>query len=338
MAIWVVIFHGLGFVNFKSENVYFDFINNGFLPVVAFIILSGFVTHILLEKGETFKVYITRRFFRLFPIYLLCLIISILTLSINKKILLDLPYGSEKILNRIDLINQAESFFSLNVFSHLTLSHGLFPNHQFPFTYTLMGQSWSLTLEWQFYLFIPILYGVIYNENRSLSAIMLILIFILLIPFSNIYMPQKSFLPYMIQYFLIGFFSYNIFCKIIKDSKVQYYLILLITPLFFIFWDINIAIIIAAWSLILILQGKGIFRSFFENKHLLYLGKISYSLYCVHMIVYYLVIYFLQLIKVDLINYSYIIILLGLPLSLIVSNLTYEYVEKKFISIGKRVI
>lgn len=56
MAIWVFIFHGLGFTNaFHSEYVLVSILKDGSLPVIAFILLSGFVTHILLSKEEPFS-------------------------------------------------------------------------------------------------------------------------------------------------------------------------------------------------------------------------------------------------------------------------------------------
>lgn len=334
MAIWVVIFHGIGFVNYESENILFKFINDGFLPVVAFIILSGFVTHILLDKKETYKNYITRRFLRLFPVYLFAFIVSVLMLNFAYDVLLNIPYRTTIIDKRINLIEQSENNPILNIFSHLTLTHGLFPNDKFPFTYTIMGQSWSLTLEWQFYIFIPFLYGVFYSKNNKILNIIIVLLFIMSIPFANKYMPQKSFLPYMIQYFLIGFFSYSFYKKNYLQKLL--YPFLLITAIATIYEDYKISIMILLWGVLLYLQSNNILQNLFENKYLINLGKISYSLYCIHMIVYYFVFYLLIKINFDLEKYSFLIIILGSTTSIILSNLTYKYIELPFIKLGRK--
>ncbi|MST94839.1 MAG: acyltransferase, partial [Pedosphaera sp.] len=44
------------------------------MAVDIFLILSGFVIFNLLDRGETYGVFITRRFFRLFPAFLLSLV------------------------------------------------------------------------------------------------------------------------------------------------------------------------------------------------------------------------------------------------------------------------
>jgi peptidoglycan/LPS O-acetylase OafA/YrhL len=75
-----------------------------------------------------------------------------------------------------------------------------------------------------------------------------------------------------------------------------------------------------------------------NNKVMLYLGKISYSVYLCHIFVMYGVMYCLEHFFPELEQLSYLALLLVLVLSLtiVVAHLLYSWVEKPFIKLGKR--
>src|SRR3954471_23741358 len=76
LAWWVVAGHLLVVAGIPGAALPLPFriLLRGDIPVDVFIILSGFVIFMLLDKGrDTFPSFITRRFFRLFPTYLCCL-------------------------------------------------------------------------------------------------------------------------------------------------------------------------------------------------------------------------------------------------------------------------
>lgn len=338
MALWVVIFHGLGFLPVLSNIIFFEFTNNGILPVMGFIILSGFVTHILLEKQERYLVYLKRRAFRLFPIYIFTFIISLAMLPFAKEVLLSLPFENHKIETRIELINTVfNNHFSLNILSHLGLAHGVFPNDKYPFTYTIMGQSWSLTLEWQFYIFIPVVFGLLYRKKNRIRNLFMTMIFIISIPLSYNFMRQDSFLPCMIHYFLIGFFSYSFYKKYhtVNDKSLFGFLSITAIVLLLISW--KYAIMILFFGLLLFLQKNNYLNKLFENRYLLHLGKISYSVYCNHMIVYFILLYFLQKLNIEN-HYVFSLITLagGSIITIVVSNYTYKFIELRFINYAKK--
>lgn len=338
MALWVVIFHGLGFLPIFSDGIFFEFVNSGILPVMAFIILSGFVTHILLEKQEPYLRYLKRRAFRLFPVYVFAFVISLVMLPFAKEVLQSLPFENHKIQTRIALIDTAfNNHFFLNIVSHLGLTHGVFPNDKYPFTYTIMGQSWSLTLEWQFYIFIPVIFGLLYLEKNKIRNLLMTMIFIISVPFTYYFMRQESFLPCMIHYFLIGFFSYAFYKKYREANDNTLFVFLLITTiaLFLIGWKYSIMVLF--FGLILFLQKNNYLNRIFENRHLLHLGKISYSVYCNHMIVYYILLFFLQKlnIKSDYV-FSVITLTIGSVVTIFLSNYTYKFIELRFINYAKK--
>lgn len=337
MALWVVIYHGLGFIpkSLQKDNFIFTFLNYGQLPVYGFIILSGFVTHLLLDKEENYKLYIKRRAFRLFPIYLIVLIISFLTLNINYNILKSIPFDNPIINNRIYLIGQSSQYRFLNILSHITLFHGLFPNKTFPFTYTIMGQSWSLTLEWQYYIAIPFIHKL-FQSNKIIISILTLLSIALSYYISHKFMSQKSFLPNLIFFFLLGYFSkqyYNV-------PKILY-LIILLPILFFLCIKSQITIILIIWLILIYFQKNKnfIFDLLLENIFIQKIGQISYSIYCIHMVVYYAVIFIiLKFGRIELhpVIFSLLTIFIGLLISILLSYFTFSKLEKPFIDIGKK--
>src|SRR5580704_7642457 len=63
--------------------------------VLIFTIISGFViTHLLLEKKEAYLPYITRRFLRIYPVYVICFVIGIFTTYLHLETFLSHPFGS----------------------------------------------------------------------------------------------------------------------------------------------------------------------------------------------------------------------------------------------------
>ncbi|MNG22802.1 Acyltransferase family protein [compost metagenome] len=112
----------------------------------------------------------------------------------------------------MNLISKAyDNHFIINAVWHFLLLHGLLPEKIIPAAYTIMGQSWSLTLEWQFYIVIPFIRKLVQKEYSKKISVLLFLMIFILIFFAINYMPQNTFLPNMIHYFMIGYFSYSLY-------------------------------------------------------------------------------------------------------------------------------
>jgi peptidoglycan/LPS O-acetylase OafA/YrhL len=139
LAWWVVLFH-LGLLAQIPEGALTKVEGmvalGGWQAVELFIILSGFVIALLLDvEKESYTVFITRRFFRLVPVYYVLLLYGIV-LAVRQGL-----YG--------DQLRQ-------HILAHLTLLHGLVPDE------ILKGSAnafchpaWSISVEWQFYLIAP---------------------------------------------------------------------------------------------------------------------------------------------------------------------------------------
>jgi len=85
MAYWVVLGHApyLAGISAEGGGVFMPLtlrlFNRGNAAVNVLIIVSGFViTHLLLSRKEYYLPYVTRRWFRIFPIFFVSLLIAIL--------------------------------------------------------------------------------------------------------------------------------------------------------------------------------------------------------------------------------------------------------------------
>jgi peptidoglycan/LPS O-acetylase OafA/YrhL len=131
----------------------------GDFSVQIFIVISGFViTHLILEKRELFPVFIARRFLRIYPTYLVALVLAILVSPLRFQAILGDPYA-DYLLKHCALVERAQYDGNLmsHLFAHLTLLHGALPHNILPASeYIFLPPAWSLSLEWQFYLIAPI--------------------------------------------------------------------------------------------------------------------------------------------------------------------------------------
>jgi peptidoglycan/LPS O-acetylase OafA/YrhL len=129
--------------------------------VELFIIISGFViTHLILEKREPYVAYLSRRFLRIYPVYLLCLCAGIAATHLHFSAFADHPWGpyvpQPELLSAEQRSLRGEGLV-WNLLAHFALLHGAISNRVLPFSeYTFLGPAWSLSLEWQFYLVAPL--------------------------------------------------------------------------------------------------------------------------------------------------------------------------------------
>jgi peptidoglycan/LPS O-acetylase OafA/YrhL len=134
----------------------------GHVRVPCFLIISGFViTHLLLEKKERYLPYITRRFLRIYPLYICCLSLGILATYLHFAAFADHPWGSY--VPQPDILNAEHagsngSVLGWHLLAHLTMTHGLISNNVLPASqYMFLGPAWQVSLEWQFYMLAPLI-------------------------------------------------------------------------------------------------------------------------------------------------------------------------------------
>jgi peptidoglycan/LPS O-acetylase OafA/YrhL len=213
-----------------------------------------------------------------------------------------------------------------------------------PETQTLFLHTWSLGVEEQFYLIYPIFILLIFWSNgKPFSYILWISIFSLISLYFFISLPfQKAFyLPYGRGYqFFIGGITYYI-CSIYLKEKVNinnvilsityYFMVILLVGSVFLSKNMipYVSIYITILTAIIILLGCYANHKFIaDNKILLGIGNISYSLYLWHfpvIILYKMLHLTLTGNELQLLDFLYI----G-TITLLISLLSYKYVEQPF--------
>jgi len=187
MAWWVVVGHlALAF------GLKLPLIDRPALAVDVFILLSGFVIAMLVErKAEAYLPYILRRAFRLFPLYLPLLLISAMLLKLQLSVWSSLPPvpGS---LDRIVIARAAFLHLPFHLGIHVAMLQGLVPSRFSENVATsIMAQAWSVSLEWQFYLIAPFLVGALYRKAWTRAGAMVILLQLLARYFSSAFLGAK---------------------------------------------------------------------------------------------------------------------------------------------------
>ncbi|GAC1406100.1 MAG: acyltransferase [Novosphingobium sp.] len=253
---------------------------DGAHAVNTFIILSGFVICTLrLNKAEPYRIFLFRRFCRLFPAYAVAVAAAIALAFLG---VMDKKF--------------ANSDLPILLLSHATLIQGVLPNWVVPDPmHAFLYPTWSLTLEWQFYLIAPAMIATM-MKNRFWFAVVTVVVFVIsrfLPPYIEEFGLTRSFILSMLQLFWVGIASALIFDAIprpfppiagwIAIAMVGALILLLpIQPnIGTIVWGIVFAAMILHRT-----EPVGRFGRLLDwllaRKSLIWLGLISYSIYLIH--------------------------------------------------------
>jgi peptidoglycan/LPS O-acetylase OafA/YrhL len=336
LACWVAGFHIMTISALPVPGA-FARLFDGAHAVNTFIILSGFVICMLrLKKAEAYPIFLFRRFFRLFPAYAVAVIaaIALAFLGVMDK-------------------NFEDKDLPLLLLAHATMLQGILPNWIIPDPlHAFLYPTWSLTLEWQFYLIAPLMIAAMTRSRFRFFMVTLLVLVIsrLLPPYIGAVGLTRSFILGALPFFWIGIASALIFDRIARPFPpiagwtaiaVAGALIILlpIEPnIGSIVWGIVFAAIIVHRA-----EPYGLFGRSLEwllaRKSLTWLGMVSYSIYLIHEPVIWLVrwlvmqanpaasprdIFFVALVSVP-------------PITLGLSNLIYCYVERPSMQWAARV-
>lgn len=329
------------------ENHVINFMHNGKFGVNLFFVLSGYlISKSLYETQEKsafleLKTFYIKRFFRIFPIIYILLII----------------------LYVIDYENfrQVQGWYWLylvNVFLELG-------NNAVPYTI----HFWSLAVEEQFYIFWPIIF-LLCIKIKKFNYSFFITVFLSSIIFHFIYsyyfkLPYLSFYIYFYT-FSIGAFIYKNKISLQKSTNILLIIFLfsvcLITSyairnnfidqrLTHFYLDLVFTLLSASILIFCILN-----ESFFtKNKRfyspIIYLGKISYGVYLFHYFMYPLNHYlhitalkynlkipFTEIILFPEFNNIYIRFIYFFVQTVLISTISYYLFEKRFIRLSKKLI
>lgn len=310
------------------------YVTNGYLGVDIFFVISGYLISGLIyneveeNKFSVLKFY-ERRIRRIFP-----LVLFTTSISFVLGLIFMLPDDLENLCQSVF----ASNFSANNILMKITSAdYWAVKNNYKPLMHT-----WSLGIEEQFYLLYPVLFFFLKGEKKKIILPLLIFFTVLsLMSFftSNNISSKFYFLQYRFFELSIGGICAIYFSKrkhFISFSKSYYILLLLLSIIvFLLLFNSNISndlcilttTILTAGILVLgglHFENNSLYRVLISNKILTGIGKISFSLYMWHQIVFAFSRYFL--VEEITLYYSITLSIIVLLLSII----SYYIIEKPF--------
>lgn len=326
-----------------------DFISNlGKNGVYIFFVLSGFlISYLLLIEKERFgkinvKKFYIRRILRIWPLYYIIVLICFLIL----------PF----IADWIPALSQESYYFGLikklqdAPWTPLLLFLFFLPNLAVYLASPVAGasQAWSVGVEEQFYLIWPHLFNR-FNNRKTFIAVLILICLIPVIPeiltqFDSDLAVKSAILINVFPIYYMAFGGIAAFMVYqpsnwVKSLLKNHFLYALNTALFIAFlfikvpWFIHGSIV--ALQLLYITQES--FRFNLRNSFLENLGDVSYGIYMYHP----LVMFFSFAICRSFFTENSVLFNLGIYLlivfgTIIISKLSYRYVEQWFITLKKK--
>ena len=315
----------LGVIFYHSN--YFK-VENGYLGVDVFFVISGYligykIIYDLYLKNFSFKNFYIGRIKRLAPSLILTLLLSI--------ILFILFFFPNDVSNYKDSLLTASLYLSNIYFWRNT-------NYFFESTSTqLLAHTWSLSLEEQFYLLLPIgLFLVFKYFNKYLKASLIVValtsVVLFLTPEPFVEMTKFYLLPARLFQFLIGVIVAHLHLTVPNQRRFYNPKLKLFVSIFLIFLIfLPIEIINKQYYLIMTTLFAVLFIYFLDqNKFLNFafiekIGLSSYSIYLIHYL-YFSIDNYLNLYVVLGIKQLFIDVIL-IILSLLTGFLIYNYFE-----------
>ncbi|WP_166921714.1 acyltransferase family protein [Flavobacterium poyangense] len=323
----IFIFHyGGGSVFIENENLSFIF-QNANIGVSYFFILSGFVMIIAYGKktSVSFIEYYRSRFARIYPLYFFALFLVIFVQLIERK---------------FDFFG-----FLLNILMLQAWIPGKALSFNFP--------AWSLSVEVLFYLIFPFVFNRMYKKiSLKRLSVYIVLFWVLTQIVTNIlylYFGEsnsahvKDFIFYYpllhLHQFLVGNLAGLFFIKYLHNRRRNYDLLILVVvglvilalkfPLGFNLQSASALLFVPL--IILISLNAGLITQLFQKRIFVFLGEISFGVY----ILQYPVCFFVSNYRIK--KYLHIedltiVLLIRLSILILVSSMTYIYLEKPILN------
>lgn len=307
-ALMVTLFHfSKGF--FDEDSIVRNIFRFGWTGVEIFFVISGFViTWSMINsnyKFQNFLTFLLKRLIRIEPPYLFSIIIII---SLNYLSSLFSSYNGP-----------AFSFDISNILLHIGYLVRLFDATWFNPVY------WSLEIEFHFYLIIALVIPLLIHNKRIIQIISLTILLL------GIFL-KSDFTPLFkyIDIFLIG-----IVIALFKAHKFPLYLfysfVFVITVSILLQHNWIISIVVITTATIILYKDSILNHTIFS-----YLGKISYSLYLLHVPIGGRIINLAKRFDLDELG-KILVLILTLFSSIGIAHLFYHFIERPFQNKAKKI-
>jgi peptidoglycan/LPS O-acetylase OafA/YrhL len=307
----------------------------GWVGVALFFVISGFCIHLShsRSKEKSLKTFFVRRFFRIYPPYLIALLFFTFLFPATRLSF----YSSQDITN---------------FWTHLFLVQNFDPAS----VYGINGAFWSIAVEVQLYLIYPLLLWLVrgLGWNKSLSLILAIELVSTLLPFIRFHLgiASPSYLDALARGPLTYWFSWSIGARIADDWLANRSIFMSGFPLWlcllsflacsliaglgkfaFLFGAISAATFIA--GLLSSPMAATRLTSFPFSEHLRKAGLISYSFYLLHEPFLAGVSSLIRPLFVPSHGFVFLVRLMEWPFLLLIAWGFYRFIELPSISFGK---
>lgn len=353
LALWVVVCHVMWASGYQSGELFglAKVLREGGYAVKVFIIISAFVIFLLLDtKRMTFGQFIVRRFFRLFPLFILLFLIAI---PISRLSLWNVTHAAaylspEQMQHEASRIQSWWQNLHWHISLHVPMLHGAVPQallQDAPGAF--LDAAWSVSLEWQFYLVAPLAFGLAVSGRPSRRFVLCLGCALLYLASTSLLPPvgYGAALPFHIDYFFLGAVSYFVYRRYSGQAGADApFPISCCFAIYLVILGRSSLIPIALWIafLGLILEPRSsyswrIVSFLFTNRIAQRLGRVSYSIYLSHLLLLALLQYVLLRWMPDLGRGAHFWVLLCLTTgaTIIASQFLHQQLEAPGISLGR---
>lgn len=295
-----------------GQNISFFLFHLSDVAVDLFFIVSGFLIFWSFDKDSNIKHFYLKRFFRIYPLYSLLILLQAIFFIIfsNGSLLENVRY----ILVNMFFMNFLEPSVG-DVFNNLEVN-------------AINGSLWTLKNEIAFYSIVPFLYKYFKKWGRSFLLTMYLssVMFMLIMEHMGF---EKMFVqfPSQLRLFLVGIWLYIDFNKLNKRSIILFSLMGLILVLILkenMFFKFSFYPLLMGIILFFTAYGIKIFKITFD---------FSFSFYILHFPIIQLFLYLGIHPSNSIISFTTLF-----SFVFFLSYYSERYIEKRFINLGKRLL